>query len=73
MRVGGSGRSVTGPGAPFPNARRGLLHARVLEGRWGVIPGGSSGFYLMSLDEAAWIDGARSRVDGGEHVSGATS
>lgn len=28
--------------------------------------------YLLSLDEAAWINGALIRVDGGEHVSGAT-
>ncbi len=29
--------------------------------------------YLLSLDEAAWINGALIRVDGGEHVSGASS
>jgi NAD(P)-dependent dehydrogenase (short-subunit alcohol dehydrogenase family) len=29
--------------------------------------------FLLSLDEAAWINGALIRVDGGEHVSGATS
>ena len=29
--------------------------------------------YLLSLDEAAWINGALVRVDGGEHVSGSTS
>jgi NAD(P)-dependent dehydrogenase (short-subunit alcohol dehydrogenase family) len=29
--------------------------------------------YLLSTDEAAWINGAVIRVDGGEHVSGATS
>ena len=28
--------------------------------------------YLMSLDEAAWINGSLIRVDGGEHISGAT-
>jgi NAD(P)-dependent dehydrogenase (short-subunit alcohol dehydrogenase family) len=28
--------------------------------------------YLLSLDEAAWINGALIRVDGGEHVSGST-
>ena len=28
--------------------------------------------YLMSLDEAAWINGSLIRVDGGEHVSGVT-
>lgn len=28
--------------------------------------------YLLSLDEAAWINGALVRVDGGEHVSGST-
>jgi NAD(P)-dependent dehydrogenase (short-subunit alcohol dehydrogenase family) len=29
--------------------------------------------YLLSLDEAAWINGSLVRVDGGEHVSGSTS
>jgi len=29
--------------------------------------------YLLSLDEAAWVNGEVIRVDGGEHVSGATS
>jgi NAD(P)-dependent dehydrogenase (short-subunit alcohol dehydrogenase family) len=29
--------------------------------------------YLLSLDEAAWVNGALIRVDGGEHVSGSTS
>ena len=29
--------------------------------------------YLLSLDEAAWVNGALLRVDGGEHVSGSTS
>ncbi len=29
--------------------------------------------YLLCLDEAAWINGSLIRVDGGEHVSGATS
>jgi NAD(P)-dependent dehydrogenase (short-subunit alcohol dehydrogenase family) len=29
--------------------------------------------YLLATDEAAWINGAIVRVDGGEHVSGATS
>jgi NAD(P)-dependent dehydrogenase (short-subunit alcohol dehydrogenase family) len=28
--------------------------------------------YLMSLDEASWINGSLIRVDGGEHVSGVT-
>lgn len=28
--------------------------------------------YLLALDEAAWINGSLIRVDGGEHVSGAT-
>jgi NAD(P)-dependent dehydrogenase (short-subunit alcohol dehydrogenase family) len=28
--------------------------------------------YLLSLDEAAWINGDVIRVDGGEHISGAT-
>ena len=28
--------------------------------------------YLLSLDEAAWINGSLIRVDGGEHVSGVT-
>lgn len=28
--------------------------------------------YLLSRDEAAWVNGALIRVDGGEHVSGAT-
>jgi NAD(P)-dependent dehydrogenase (short-subunit alcohol dehydrogenase family) len=27
--------------------------------------------YLLSLDEAAWINGTVIRVDGGEHISGA--
>jgi NAD(P)-dependent dehydrogenase (short-subunit alcohol dehydrogenase family) len=26
--------------------------------------------YLLSLDEAAWVNGAIIRVDGGEHISG---
>ncbi|MBW2694557.1 MAG: hypothetical protein JRE57_18345, partial [Deltaproteobacteria bacterium] len=26
--------------------------------------------YLLSLDEAAWVNGAVIRVDGGEHISG---
>jgi NAD(P)-dependent dehydrogenase (short-subunit alcohol dehydrogenase family) len=29
--------------------------------------------YLLSLDEAAWVNGALLRVDGGEHISGSTS
>jgi NAD(P)-dependent dehydrogenase (short-subunit alcohol dehydrogenase family) len=29
--------------------------------------------YLLSTDEAAWINGVVLRVDGGEHISGATS
>jgi NAD(P)-dependent dehydrogenase (short-subunit alcohol dehydrogenase family) len=29
--------------------------------------------YLLATDDAAWINGALIRVDGGEHVSGATS
>lgn len=29
--------------------------------------------FLLSLDEAAWINGVLVRVDGGEHVAGATS
>jgi NAD(P)-dependent dehydrogenase (short-subunit alcohol dehydrogenase family) len=29
--------------------------------------------YLLSTDDAAWINGALIRVDGGEHVSGVTS
>jgi NAD(P)-dependent dehydrogenase (short-subunit alcohol dehydrogenase family) len=28
--------------------------------------------YLLSLDEAAWINGSLIRVDGGEHISGVT-
>ena len=28
--------------------------------------------YLLSRDEAAWINGEVIRVDGGEHISGAT-
>jgi NAD(P)-dependent dehydrogenase (short-subunit alcohol dehydrogenase family) len=28
--------------------------------------------YLLSLDEAAWVNGTLIRVDGGEHVSGST-
>jgi enoyl-[acyl-carrier protein] reductase I len=28
--------------------------------------------YLLSLDEAAWINGEVIRVDGGEHISGAS-
>lgn len=29
--------------------------------------------YLLSLDEAGWVNGALVRVDGGEHVSGVTA
>ena len=29
--------------------------------------------YLLTLDEASWINGEVIRVDGGEHVSGVTS
>jgi NAD(P)-dependent dehydrogenase (short-subunit alcohol dehydrogenase family) len=29
--------------------------------------------YLMCLDEAAWINGAVVRIDGGEHIAGSTS
>ena len=29
--------------------------------------------YLLSLDDASWVNGEVIRVDGGEHVSGATS
>ncbi len=32
----------------------------------------ASAIYLLSLDEAAWINGDVIRVDGGEHVSGVT-
>ena len=28
--------------------------------------------YLLSLDEAGWINGELVRVDGGEHISGQT-
>jgi NAD(P)-dependent dehydrogenase (short-subunit alcohol dehydrogenase family) len=30
----------------------------------------ANAIYLLSLDEAAWINGAVIRVDGGEHISG---
>jgi NAD(P)-dependent dehydrogenase (short-subunit alcohol dehydrogenase family) len=33
----------------------------------------ANAIYLFSLDDAAWINGAVIRVDGGEHISGATS
>ena len=29
--------------------------------------------YLLSLDDASWVNGEVIRVDGGEHISGATS
>ena len=29
--------------------------------------------YLLSLDEAAWINGALLRVDGGERIGGSTA
>ena len=33
----------------------------------------ANAIYLFSLDDAAWINGEVIRVDGGEHISGATS
>jgi NAD(P)-dependent dehydrogenase (short-subunit alcohol dehydrogenase family) len=33
----------------------------------------ANAIYLLSLDDAAWINGAVIRVDGGEHVSGSLS
>jgi NAD(P)-dependent dehydrogenase (short-subunit alcohol dehydrogenase family) len=33
----------------------------------------ANAIFLLSLDEAAWINGALLRVDGGEHVAGASS
>ena len=33
---------------------------------------GQSKSVLLSLEEAAWINGEVIRVDGGEHISGAT-
>jgi enoyl-[acyl-carrier protein] reductase I len=30
----------------------------------------ANAIYLLSLDEAAWVNGAVIRVDGGEHISG---
>jgi NAD(P)-dependent dehydrogenase (short-subunit alcohol dehydrogenase family) len=33
----------------------------------------ANAIYLLSTDDAAWINGALIRVDGGEHVSGVTS
>jgi NAD(P)-dependent dehydrogenase (short-subunit alcohol dehydrogenase family) len=33
----------------------------------------ANAIYLLSLDDAAWINGAVIRVDGGEHISGASS
>jgi NAD(P)-dependent dehydrogenase (short-subunit alcohol dehydrogenase family) len=33
----------------------------------------ANAIYLLSLDDAAWINGELIRVDGGEHISGATS
>ena len=33
----------------------------------------ANAIYLLSLDEAGWINGEVIRVDGGEHVSGATA
>jgi NAD(P)-dependent dehydrogenase (short-subunit alcohol dehydrogenase family) len=33
----------------------------------------ANAIYLLSLDDAAWINGEVIRVDGGEHISGATS
>ena len=32
----------------------------------------ANAIYLLSTDDAAWINGVVLRVDGGEHVSGAT-
>jgi NAD(P)-dependent dehydrogenase (short-subunit alcohol dehydrogenase family) len=33
----------------------------------------ANAIFLLSLDEAAWINGALLRVDGGEHIAGASS
>jgi NAD(P)-dependent dehydrogenase (short-subunit alcohol dehydrogenase family) len=33
----------------------------------------ANAIYLLSRDEAAWINGEVIRVDGGEHISGVTS
>jgi len=33
----------------------------------------ANAIYLLSLDDAAWINGELIRVDGGEHISGASS
>ena len=42
-------------------------------GRLTTPPDVANVVYLLSLDEAAWINGALLRVDGGEHVSGSTA
>jgi NAD(P)-dependent dehydrogenase (short-subunit alcohol dehydrogenase family) len=42
-------------------------------GRLTTPPDVANVVYLLSLDEAAWINGALIRVDGGEHVSGSTA
>jgi NAD(P)-dependent dehydrogenase (short-subunit alcohol dehydrogenase family) len=41
-------------------------------GRLTTPPDVANVLYLLSLDEAAWINGALIRIDGGEHVSGST-
>lgn len=42
-------------------------------GRLTTPPDVANMVYLLSLDEAAWVNGDLIRVDGGEHVSGSTS
>jgi NAD(P)-dependent dehydrogenase (short-subunit alcohol dehydrogenase family) len=42
-------------------------------GRLTTPPDVANLIYLLSLDEAAWVNGALIRVDGGEHVSGSTA
>ena len=35
-------------------------------------PNVANAIYLLSTDDAAWINGVVLRFDGGEHISGAT-
>jgi enoyl-[acyl-carrier protein] reductase I len=61
--------------AAIPGNEQLKAHARMRNpyGRLTTPKDVANAVYLLSTDEAAWINGVVLRVDGGEHISGATS